>query len=151
MVDVGLFFSGMHQPLCCLHSPPILSYSCSLAFLSLSVCLRLLWSPRHLGMKLLCCRIPLWMKAVFSPPIHLCCSRRRWAVNLTLRTPRLHDPVCVCVCIPHERSLKYEFASHARTGWASAFLRWWMVKAPTDRAALSRSVRFILVCRNPAA
>ena len=51
-------------------------------------------------MKLLCCRISLWMKAVFSPPIHLCCGRRRQAVKPTLCTLRLHDPVLrIYVCL----------------------------------------------------
>lgn len=59
-------------------------------------------SQRYLGMKLLCCRIALWMKAVFSPPIHLCCSWRHEAANPTPCNPppSLHDPALL-MCVSH--------------------------------------------------
>lgn len=93
MVDTSIALVLPELPLCpCYLLPPPVFPLC----LHTSSCV----SPRHLGMKLLCCRVPLWMKAVLSPPIHPCCSRRLWAVSTALGTTRPLNPV-LHICAHH--------------------------------------------------
>lgn len=87
-------------------------------------------SQRHLGTKLLCCRVPLWMKAVLSPPIHPCCSRRLWAVSPAIGTACLLNPV-VRICAHHtwptdKQSRDLHVCLNVHAGVRVCYLGWWM-------------------------